>query len=178
MKRRAGARSAKRRTKPAKPPSRPKTFPRERPAPTPERTVVTSTPPSTIETALLTLARTLSAAARSQREPRAAVGTALAVLASAFQAGAPLPRALVEARRAAARDEADALATAWAREQLRLSLAEILAAADGASTVGLPTDSLAWLVLAGCEALADEPPDAAADRVRVLLGWLTEPRGA
>ena len=45
--------------------------------------------------------------------------------------------------------------------------------AAGDLRVTLPTDSLAWLVLAGCEALADEPRGAAPDRLRLLAEWLT-----
>ena len=100
---------------------------------------------------------------------------ALGMLATAFEAGAPLPRALARARNAALADKARALALAWAREQLRLSLGEILAraAAAGDVRVTLPADSLAWVVLAGCEALADEPRGAAPDRLRLLADWLT-----
>ena len=101
--------------------------------------------------------------------------TALDMLATAFEADAPLPRALAHARNAALADSARALALAWAREQLRLSLGEILARATavGDVRVTLPADSLAWLVLAGCEALADEPRGAAPDRLRLLADWLT-----
>ena len=35
--------------------------------------------------------------------------------------------------------------------------------------VDLPADALAWLLLAACEAIACEPPSAAADRTRTLL---------
>jgi hypothetical protein len=134
--------------------------------------------PSAAETALLTLARTLTAVTASERSPRAAVTTALDVLGVAFEAGARLPRALAQARTTGLRDEACALAIGWAREQLRLSLGEILegAAAAGAVQVTLPAESLAWLVLAACEALADEPPQAAPDRLRLLAEWLTGAR--
>jgi hypothetical protein len=131
--------------------------------------------PSLAETDLLTLARTLTELTSSEFSPRGAVTTALDALATAFEADAPLPRALAHARNAALADHARALALAWAREQLRLSLGEILerAAAAGDVRVTLPTDSLAWLVLAGCEALADEPRGAAPDRLKLLAGWLT-----
>jgi hypothetical protein len=130
--------------------------------------------PSPAETALLALARTLTALDRPEVSPRVTVATALDVLAIAFQAGAPLPRALAHARNAALADEARALAIAWAREQLRLSLGEILgrAAAAGDVKAALPAESLAWLALAACEALADEPPHAAPDRVKLLAEWL------
>ena len=32
----------------------------------------------------------------------------------------------------------------------------------------VPPDALAWLILAGCEAIAHEPSGAAADRLRIL----------
>ena len=131
--------------------------------------------PSPAETALLALARTLTALDRPEVSPRVTVTTALDVLAIAFQAGAPLPRALAHARNAALGDATRALAIAWAREQLRLSLGEILERAAVAADVkpGLPAESLAWLVLAACEALADEPPHAAPDRLKLLAEWLT-----
>ena len=134
-----------------------------------------SPPPSQAETALLALARALTAVTASEHSPRAAVATALDALGSAFEAGAPLPRALTQARNAALRDKTRALAITWAREQLRLSLGEILApaAAAGSLRVALPSESLAWLLLAACEALADEPRGAAPDRLKMLAEWLT-----
>lgn len=134
--------------------------------------------PSTAETALLALACTLTEVAGPESSPRRSVTRALDVLAIAFRAGAPLPRALAHMRSAAGRDEARALAIAWAREQLRLSLGEILrrAGAAGEVTVAIPAESLAWLVLAACEALADESPQAAPDRLSLLAEWLTGAR--
>jgi hypothetical protein len=131
--------------------------------------------PSPSETALLTLARALTTLTTSGGSARAAVTTALDMLGSAFAPGAPLPRALAQAKNAALADATRALAVAWSREQLRLSLGEILAraAAAGDLRVALPTEPLAWLVLAACEALADEPREAAPDRVRLLVEWLT-----
>ena len=134
----------------------------------------TSPLPSQAEGALLALARTLTSVAAADPSPRAAVATALEVLATAFEARARLPRLLAQARTAALADDAYALALGWAREQLRLSLAEIVARAAGAGELraALPSESLAWLVLAACEALADEPPQAAPDRIRLLAEWL------
>ena len=100
---------------------------------------------------------------------------ALDALASAFAPGAPLPRALAQARNAALVDVRRALAIAWSREQLRLSLGDVLdrAGAAGELRVALPAEPLAWLVLAACEALADEPREAAPDRLKLLAQWLT-----
>jgi len=134
--------------------------------------------PSAAETALLALARTLTGSTTSDTAPRDAVRSVLDTLATAFQAGAPLPRALAQARIAALGDKTRALALAWAREQLRLALGEVLgrAAAAGELRAGLGVEPVAWFVLAACEALADEPPQAAPDRIRVLESWLTGPR--
>jgi hypothetical protein len=132
-------------------------------------------PPSPAESALLALARTLSSVTAAEPSPRVAVTIALEVLGTAFEAGARLPRVLAQARNAALADEAYALALGWSREQLRQSLGEILtrAADAGHLRTTLPSESLAWLVLAACEALADEPLQAAPDRLRLLAEWLT-----
>ena len=134
--------------------------------------------PSAAETALLALARTLTGSTTSDTAPRDAVRSVLDTLATAFHAGAPLPRALAQARIAALGDKTRALALAWAREQLRLALGEVLgrAAAAGELRAGLGVEPVAWLVLAACEALGDEPPQAAPDRIRVLENWLTGAR--
>ena len=128
---------------------------------------------------MLALARTLSVSAGLEQSPREAMTSALATLATAFEAGASLPRALAQARIGALGDKTRALALAWAREQLRLVLGEVLerAAIAGALHVGLAPEPLAWVVLAACEALADEPPQAAPDRIRALEDWLTGARG-
>jgi len=128
---------------------------------------------------LLALARTLAAASTStERFSGDDVIAALATIATAFQAGAALPRALAQARMEALADKTRALALAWAREQLRLVLGDVLdrATTAGAPRVGLPTDTLAWVLLAACEALADEPLQAAPDRLRALEEWLTGAR--
>lgn len=90
---------------------------------------------------------------------------AVRAVAHAYRAEEPLPRALVDAWIAARRDKTRALALAWAREQVRLALEDAL---RGPATFAEPA-TLAWLVLAGCEALAHEPPSAAADRLAALL---------
>ena len=145
----------------------------------PARRAPPTTRPTPAETALLELARTLTASTRTERSPREAVTRALATLAAQFQSGASLPRALAQARIGALGDKTRALALAWAREQLRLVLGEVLerAAIAGALHVGLAPEPLAWVVLAACEALADEPPAAVADRIRALEDWLTGARG-
>jgi len=153
--------------------------------PTSKARPVTPAPPTaptvSAEAELLALARTLAASSTTaERRPGDAVIAALAALGTAFQAGAALPRALAQARMEALADKTRALALAWAREQLRLVLGDVLdrAATARAPGVGLATDTLAWVLLAACEALADEPLQAAPDRVRALEEWLTGARGA
>src|SRR5262249_23210603 len=80
--------------------------------------------PSPAESALLALARALTGVMSSESTPRQALTVALDTLAAAFETDAPLPRALAHARSAALADKTRALALAWSREQLRLSLAE------------------------------------------------------
>jgi hypothetical protein len=130
--------------------------------------------PSPAEADLLALARALTEMASPAPSAGEAMTTALDALAAAFEADAALPRALAHARNAALADHSLALALAWAREQLRLSLGEILerAVTAGEVRVSLPPESLAWLVLAACEALAHEPRGAAPDRLKLLAGWL------
>jgi hypothetical protein len=65
-------------------------------------------------------------------------------------------------------DKTAALALAYARENLRLALEEVLARAPRGALPGSP-DTRSWLVLAACEAMALEPREAAADRLRALL---------
>ncbi len=147
--------------------------------PPPRRKGTPPTPATAAETGLLALARTLSAAASVERSPGEAMTNALATLAAAFPSGASLPRALAQARIGALGDKTRALALAWAREQLRLALGDVLerAATAGALPVSLAPEPLAWVVLAACEALADEPPQAVPDRIRALEDWLTGARG-
>jgi hypothetical protein len=96
-------------------------------------------------------------------------------LATHFTAEAPLPGLLFEAWRRSRGHKGRALALAWAREQLRLALQDVLerVAGDTAIRRDLPTATLAWLLLAGCEALAHEPPAAVPDRVRDLVALVT-----
>ena len=69
-------------------------------------------------------------------------------------------------------------ALAWARENVRLALEEALMQAPDAGTLPGPADARAWLLLAACEAIAQEPPAAGVDRLRALLeltGQETDP---
>jgi hypothetical protein len=80
-----------------------------------------------------------------------------------------LPRAVAQAWLKSRGDKIGALALAWARERLRLTLEELLAREPARSTLPGSAAARAWLILAACEAMALEPPAAAADRLRTLL---------
>lgn len=71
-------------------------------------------------------------------------------------------------------DKSRALALAWAREQVRLAVADVLVAAVAAGQVraDVERDVLAWLVLAAADALAYEPPEAVPDRLKALREFL------
>jgi hypothetical protein len=72
------------------------------------------------------------------------------------------------------RDKTRALATAWAHEQARLAMQEILEreARRGALRGDLPRPLLAWLLIAARDALAHEPPDALDERLQALGRFL------
>jgi len=117
--------------------------------------------PSRAETLLLTLAKDLA---------DAPLDGALRRIADAFMPGAELPREVFNAWIKARPEKTASLALSWAREQLRLSLEEtIVRSLRGRPPLGLPPDTLAWLLLAACEAIAYEPPSAVADRIRTVL---------
>jgi hypothetical protein len=129
---------------------------RRRVAPRPARHARRPSPatPSEAERRLLALARELGGLGRD------ALPGALRALAVAYAPDAPLSRAVARAFLATRGDKTGALALAWAREQVRLALQELLEVA--------PPEALAWLLLAGAEALAQEPASAVADRLRAL----------
>ncbi len=117
--------------------------------------------PTRAETLLLTLAKDLA---------EAPLDRALRKLADAFTPGADLPREIYGAWIKSRREKTASLALCWAREQLRLSLEETIARSPRARpALGLAPDTLAWLLLAACEAMAHEPPSAVTDRVRTVL---------
>jgi hypothetical protein len=117
--------------------------------------------PTRAETLLLALAKDLA---------DAPLDGALRRLADAFTPDADLPREVYGAWIKSRREKTASLALSWAREQLRLSLEETIARSPRPRVpIGLGPDTLAWLLLAACEALAHEPPSAVADRVRTVL---------
>jgi hypothetical protein len=115
--------------------------------------------PAGAEARLLALAREISEVGRRE-PPERALRAALDALSRAYARQALLPRELPRA---------------WAREQVRLALVEILAriAASPGPTARPETPSRletrAWLLLAAREALAHEPAGAAPDRWRDVL---------
>ena len=106
------------------------------------------------------------------------MGAALRSLAAAYAPEAPLPRAVARAWLAGRGDKTLTLALAWARENVRLALEEALMRAPDAGALPGPADARASLLLAACEAIAQEPPAAGVDRLRALLeltGQETDP---
>lgn len=159
-KRPARRRPAARATPPAIPPhlGAPVTPPVAVPAPAPA--------PSPAERRLLDIARQLTDLGRQP----GAVGRALRLLAEAYAPDAALPGAVFAAWAASRDDKTGALALAWAREQVRLALQELIERAPPRPPRRTPSnETLAWLLLAGAEAISHEPPSAAADRLRALL---------
>lgn len=94
---------------------------------------------------------------------------AVRVLAAAFMPDGRTPHAVYAGWIASRGDKTGALALAWAREQVRLALEDVIERDRRRGRVEAPAETLAWLVLAACESLAHEPPAAVADRVRALL---------
>ena len=132
---------------------------------------------ATAETLLLDLARDISARAGAldhQADIKADLETIVAALGSAYAPDAALATALREDWLRGRDDKTARLALAWAREQVRLALSEVLqqARAMRAMRADGDVDTLAWLWLAACEALAHEPSSAAGDRAHALLAFL------
>jgi hypothetical protein len=130
--------------------------------------------PSDAEQRLLALASEVTVLAKSER-PLAAT---LRLLASTYAPDAPLPRAIARAWLGARGDKTLTLALAWAREHVRLALEEVLVREVQPGALPGGADVRAWLLLAGCEAIAHEPPAAGVDRLRALLdltGQETDP---
>src|SRR5919108_4587334 len=121
--------------------------------------------PSEAERRLLALAREMEGLGAD------ALPGALHSLAAAYAPDGELPAAVHRAWLATRSDKTATLALAWAREQLRLGLQGVIEATPPSArgVLGLPAETLAWLLLAACESLAHEPPSAAADRLRLLL---------
>jgi hypothetical protein len=133
----------------------------------------------TVEGRILALAREVAVVAATAEPPRVRRDLALAKIAAAFGEDGEITALLPAARDRARSDEALGLALAWIREQLRTSLEEILEAGvrTGAIRTDPPPAVLAWVLLAGCEALLHEAPGGGAvptDEVLRALARLTE----
>jgi hypothetical protein len=112
------------------------------------------------EARFLSLARELTGPAAAGVAPGDRLRNALARLAGDRAPGPARTRA----------QKVRALSLGWAREQVRLALEEIIAGAvaAGAARSDVPAEMLAWLLLAGTDALAHESPEAAVDRLQAL----------
>ena len=165
MAKRARRRSTGRRRLSKRRPAR-KTKPAKRPR-SPARRPVTPAPSA--ESLLLALARDLPRDASPDD-----IGTIIDVLVRAYAPDAPLATVL-RADWIRGRDDKTArLALAWAREQVRLALVDLLVRARAARGAG-DADTVAWLWLAACEALAYEPEAAVMDRAHALATFLSRP---
>jgi len=135
---------------------------RKRPRAPRRPTHVTTPRPTPAEKRLLGLAREIE---------RLTLAAALEKLAAAWASGGRLFYDVATAWTESRGSKTSALALAWAREQVRLSLQEIIEATprDKRGRIDATPDTVAWVLLAGCEALAHEPPAAVADRVHALL---------
>ena len=145
---------------------------RAKPAPRPATRAKRPGVESAAGSPLLRVARDIAALRASDTSARLEAG--LQRLAAACGQDGDVPATLFEAwlrRRDGRPDKTRALALAWAREQIRLALQDLLEqeAHRGRIRGDLGADGLAWILLAGCEALAHEPAGAASDRIRLLL---------
>jgi hypothetical protein len=112
----------------------------------------------------------VAALVRSAADPARALEAALTRVARAYAPESGLPAALFQGWLDTRHDKTARLGLAWGREQVRVGLEEAIeaAAAVGAARRDVAADTLAWLLLAACEALVHEPGDVA-ERVRMLL---------
>lgn len=116
--------------------------------------------PTPVEAGALALAREVGAVAAGPDPPSVRRDRALARIVAAFGDGGELAALLPAALHRARADEPLRLALAWVREQLRVSLEEILDAGVRAGVFRKDPEPavLAWVLLAACEALLREAP--------------------
>jgi len=122
---------------------------------------------------LLKLAREIAALARERPPGPTTLAAALEKLGAAFTSPNLQPLAMLEAWKKTRDDKTRFLALAWAREQLRLALQELIQRLTDTThaRADVAPATLAWLLLASCEALAYEPAAAVPDRIGVLLDF-------
>ena len=120
---------------------------------------------------MLALAARLSTIAAEGEPPGTPVRLALGELLGAYAPEAPLASALLDARRVVRADKRAALALAWAREQVRLAVEDLLTREVKADRLrpSLPVEAIAWVVLVVAESLVNDLPGAAVDRGETLL---------
>ncbi len=130
--------------------------------------------PTTAELRLLALAQELAELARNGGGSQA-LSAVLEKLAAAYGPTAPLPREVFRAWVQSRTDKTATLALAWAREQVRLGLQEVVERTmKGArGRVDVDAETFAWFLLAGCEAIRNAAPAPSVTR----LTW-TEARWA
>ena len=126
--------------------------------------------PTPAELRLLTLAQEVAGLARDAGGTHA-LAAAVQKLGAAFGPAAPLAGEVFQAWVRSRSDKTATLALAWAREQVRLGLQEVVERTAKGPRPRIDADAatLAWLLLAACEAIAQEPPSAVADRLRAIL---------
>jgi hypothetical protein len=127
--------------------------------------------PSDAERHLLALAARLSTVGAEGDPPVTPLGVTVKDLLGAHAADGALAEALIDARRVARADKRAALALAWAREQVRLAVEEVLAREAKAERLhpALPLDAVAWVLLVAAESLVHDPSGGALDRLDTLL---------
>jgi hypothetical protein len=99
---------------------------------------------------------------------------ALLRLEAAFGSDSHLPRRFYRSWLRTREDKTATLALAWAREQVRRGLGEILERERAQRRVrgDISSETVSWLILAACEAMAHEPLGASRDRIAMLLEFL------
>ena len=137
-------------------------------------------PALTAENDLLDLARSLADAARAHASDGKAMEVALLRLEAAFAGGGALPRRYFRSWLRTWSDKTATLALAWAREQVRRGVGEVLERerSQGRVRSDVSPETLSWLVLAASEAMAHEPLGASRDRIAMLLEFLRPPGGS
>jgi len=128
---------------------------------------------------LLELARALAAVARAPAADDGGMEGALLQLETAFAGGGLVPRRFFRTWLRTRGDKTATLALAWAREQVRRGLGEVLERerAHGRVRGDVSPETLSWLILAASEAMAHESPGASGDRIAMMLEFLRPPEG-
>jgi hypothetical protein len=126
---------------------------------------------SDVEREVLALAQRIAAIAAEPEPPATSWRAALELIVTAHAADGRLAPALIETWQRVRTDKRATLALGWAREQLRLAVADVLAREAKARRLrgDVPLDALAWVVVAASESAVHEAPASLGDRVDALL---------